>query len=834
VVANSEVLTDARRAEALRAGQSQILEKIATDAGLEDTLTSLVRLIESQAEGMLGSILLLDPDGVHLRHGAAPSLPAAYNQAIDGVPIGPRAGSCGTAMYRKQPVIVTDILEDPLWEDYRALALPHGLRACWSTPILSSDGTVLGSFAMYYGTPRSPDAAERQLIDLAIHLAGIAIQHSLARETLLESRRQYQALIGSIDGIVWEADATTFRFTFVSPQAERVLGYPVAEWLDQPSFWRDHIHPDDTGWAVAYCVSATQEMRDHDFEYRMVAADGRVVWLRDIVSVVVEQGVVTKLRGVMIDVTGSKRAEEARRQAEEKYRSIVENAVEGIFQSTPAGRFLTANPAMARICGFESPEELFAADPTDLAAQLYIEPARRVELIRELEAHDVVRGFELQIRRRDGSTAWLSETIWVARDPSGAITHYTGMVEDVTGQRRAAEVRALIETRLRQAQKLEAIGQLAGGVAHDFNNILTAILGVADLLLLDLAPDDRRRADVREILDAARRAAALTRQLLAFSRQQVLRLERLDLNLLVTDGERLLRRVIGEDIHITTALDPGLGTIEADPGQLEQVLLNLAVNARDAMPNGGTVTIRTLNTELDATHGAPEFEVIPGPYVLLVVTDTGTGMDRDTQSHLFEPFFTTKGPGKGTGLGLATVYGIVKQNRGYIWVSSQPGQGATFKIYLPRIQAPATRRRAAPDPVVQGGTEVILLVEDEELVRRVAQRALERNGYTVVSASNGTEALAMLRQPETAIDLVVTDLVMPEMGGYRLFEILRHEGRTVKWLFMSGFSDGDRQERQRSEPELPFLQKPWTIDGLLRKVREVLETEPLGERAPEE
>ena len=822
-------VTDQSRAEALSVGQSRILEKIATDAGLEDTLTSLVLLIESQAEGMLGSILLLDQDGVHVRHGAAPSLPAAYNQAIDGVPIGPRAGSCGTAMYLKQPVTVTDILEDPLWEDYRALALTHRLRACWSTPILSSDGSVLGSFAMYYRTPRSPGAAERQLIDLASHLAGIAIQHARARETVLASRRRYEALLASIDGIVWEADAATFRFTFVSAQAERILGYPVAEWLGQPNFWRDRIHPDDADRTVAYCVKATREMRDHDFEYRAVAADGRVVWLRDIVSVVVEQGVATKLRGVMVDITKRKRAEESRRQTEEKYRSIVENAVEGIFQSTPDGRFLTANPAMARICGFESPEEMLTG-VADIASQLFVEPARRAELIRELEAHDVVRGFEMQHRRRDGSTAWVSETAWVTRDASGAITHFTGMVTDVTEHKQTVEVRGRLEAQLRQAQKMEAVGRLAGGIAHDFNNILTAILGVADLLLLDLAPDDRHRTDVMEILDAGKRAAALTSQLLAFSRQQVLTLERLDLNALVTDGERLLRRVIGENIQITTALDPALGTIEADPGQLEQVLLNLAVNARDAMPNGGTLTIGTTNVELDATHGEAAFEVTPGPYVMLAVTDTGVGMDRDTQAHMFEPFFTTKETGKGTGLGLATVYGIVKQNRGYIWVHSQAGQGTTFKIYLPRIQAVATPQGADPDRAVGGGTEVILLVEDEDSVRRVAQRALERNGYTVVVASNGKEALAILRHGEAAIDLVVTDLVMPEMGGNRLYEILRDEGRTVKCLFMSGFSEGDRQERHRFDGELPFLQKPWTVESLLRKVREVLATVPPGER----
>ena len=816
-------VTDPKWAEALLAGQNRILEKIATDASPGDTLTSLVLFMESQAEGMLGSILLLDEDGVHIRHGAAPSLPAAYVQAINGVPIGPRVGSCGTAMYLKQPVSVTDILEDPLWEDYRALARLHGLRACWATPILSADGTVLGSFAMYYRVPRSPTAAEHQLIDITIHLAGIAIQHELAREKVLASRRQYEALIGSIDGIVWEADATTFQFTFISPQAERILGYPVAKWLGQPTFWRDHIHRDDTEWAVAYCVNATREMRDHDLEYRMMAADGRVVWLRDIVSVVVEQGTVTKLRGVMMDITESKRVEEARRHAEEKYRSIVEHSVEGIFQSTPAGRFLTVNPAMARICGFDSQEEMLAA-VSDIGQQLYVEPARRAELVRELEKHGVVRDFELQIRRWDGSIAWISETSWVARDASGAIMHYEGRASDVTEKKHIEKERVQLETRMRQAQKMEAVGRLAAGVAHDFNNLLTAILGVVDLLLLDLAPDDRRGTDLMDIREAASRAAALTSQLLAFSRQQVLVLQRLDLNAIVTNGERLLRRVLGENIQITTTLDPDLGSIEADQGQLAQVFLNLAVNARDAMPNGGALTIATRNVELDAPHSEERFEVKPGPYVMLTVTDTGVGMDRDTQVHLFEPFFSTKEAAKGTGLGLATVYAIVKQSHGYIWVSSEPGQGTTFKVYLPRIAGAPAGHKTEPDQPVRGGTEVILLVEDEDSVRNVARRALERSGYTVVSASNGHEALAIVRQGETVIDLVVTDIVMPEMGGYDLYEILQAEGTAVKCLLMSGFSERDRHGRGVVGRQIPYLQKPWTLESLLRTVRDLLDT----------
>ncbi|MBI2614851.1 MAG: response regulator [Gemmatimonadetes bacterium] len=390
------------------------------------------------------------------------------------------------------------------------------------------------------------------------------------------------------------------------------------------------------------------------------------------------------------------------------------------------------------------------------------------------------------------------------------------IVEDITERRR-------LEAQLRQAQKMEAIGRLAGGVAHDFNNILTAILGVSDLLLQDLGPDDPRRTDILEIHDAGKRAAALTRQLLAFSRQQRLIPERLDLNALVTNAERLLRRVIGEDIQVKTALDPALGSVEADPGQLEQVLLNLAVNARDAMPNGGALTISTANVELDKTYGEQHFEVRAGSYVMLAVTDTGVGMDRDTQAHLFEPLFTTKEAGKGTGLGLATVYGIVKQSGGYIWVYSEPGEGSTLKIYLPRIDGEAVPRSAEPDQAVRGGTEVILLVEDEEPVRRLAQRVLEGVGYTVLGASNGEEARAIFGQREADIALVVTDLVMPRMGGHLLYETLRDEGKTVKCLFVSGYSEREGHERRVLEGESPFLPKPWTVESLLRKVREVLD-----------
>ena len=393
------------------------------------------------------------------------------------------------------------------------------------------------------------------------------------------------------------------------------------------------------------------------------------------------------------------------------------------------------------------------------------------------------------------------------------------------GARKAAE-EALrqSEEQLRQAQKIEAVGRLASGVAHDFNNILTVITGHSELLLRQLDADDPRRKNAEQIEKAAYRAAALTRQLLTFSRKQVIEPRVLKLNAIILNIEKMLRRLIGEDIEFCTVLDSAAGHIKADPGQIEQVIMNLAVNARDAMPNGGKLTVTTANTTLDKKHLNNFPDLCAGDYVMLTIADTGTGMSEEVKAHLFEPFFTTKPPGKGTGLGLATCFGIVKQSTGHINVHSELGRGTTFKIYFPQVQSALESPRVRIMPTeATGGNETVLLVEDEPVVRELAVATLREKGYTVVEAVNGEEGLRMARQHDGKIDLVLTDVVMPVMGGKEMADALRTSHPDTKVLFTSGYTEDALGHHGVLRPGILFLQKPYMTATLARKVREVLD-----------
>ena len=384
--------------------------------------------------------------------------------------------------------------------------------------------------------------------------------------------------------------------------------------------------------------------------------------------------------------------------------------------------------------------------------------------------------------------------------------------------------RKQLEQQLRQAQKMEAIGQLTGGIAHDFNNMLTVILGYSELLLKSLPTDAPLRDHVEQVKEAGERASLLTKQLLAFSRKQVLQPKVLDLNAVLTNMDRMLQRMIGEDITLVAVPSPGLWRVYADPSQVEQVMMNLAVNARDAMRNGGKVTIETANVELDDAYAREHVSVQPGPYVMLAVSDTGCGMDAETQARIFEPFFTTKEPGKGTGLGLSTVYGIVKQSRGYIWVYSEVGRGTAFKIYLPRGEGAVetVEPGVAPAKTVRG-SETILLAEDDHAVRALLRSTLQEHGYTVLEAHHGKHAIQVCEQHAGPIHLLVTDVVMPEMSGREVAEHLKPSRPNMKVLFMSGYTDKAIVHHGELDPGTAFLQKPFTPDALASKVREVLD-----------
>jgi len=639
----------------------------------------------------------------------------------------------------------------------------------------------------------------------------------------IESQSQrLNTIVANVPGVVWEAwgepGAATQRIDFVSDYVETMLGYSVEEALSTPDFWRSMVHPDDRERTVEAAATDFAHGRSDRLEFRCIAKDGRVLWVESNSTVIVNRkGQPLGRRGVLIDITERKQAEAAHRQAEEKYRSIFENAVEGIYQATPEGRLTSVNPSMVRILGYDSQEELIT-HRMESESQYYVDQNFHENLTATLAEKGVVMGFECEVYRKDLSKVWVSLNIRAIRDESGQLLLHEGSVEDITE-------RKSLEEQFRQAQKMDAVGKLAGGVAHDFNNLLTAIIGYSDMNLRHLQPEDPGRSDIEEIKKAGVRASALTRQLLAFSRKQVLQPKVFDLNHTISEMYKMLKRLIGEDIQLETVLDPALGSVKADPGQVEQVLLNLAVNARDAMPDGGKVTIETANVDLDEQYASNYVTVKASPHVMVAISDTGCGMDKQTQAHIFEPFFTTKPVGQGTGLGLSTVYGIVKQSGGSIWVYSEVGKGTTIKIYFPRVDRETRQSdRTSTLTGLPRGTETILLVEDDETVRKMTSTALRTLGYYVLEAANGEAALFICEHSKgEAINLLLTDVVMPEMNGCELARRLAGMRPRMRALYMSGYAPNAIVQHGVLDGSLSFLQKPFTPSALAQKVREVLD-----------
>ena len=507
-----------------------------------------------------------------------------------------------------------------------------------------------------------------------------------------------------------------------------------------------------------------------------------------------------------------KRNEQALRRSEARYRSLVHSSVYGIYRSSLEGRFLDVNPALINMLGYGSTDEVLLLDPEK---DVFANPAEHAHLIQEFRRTGRLDGMEVKWKRKDKATITVrisGRAVSSADEPADVLE---AIAEDVTDRR-------ALEEQFRQAQKMEAVGRLAGGVAHDFNNLLMVISGYAEVLLARLSPDNPLYEKGKAIQQAADRATTLTRQLLAFSRKQLLELKIVDVNAIVQDMERLLRPLIGENVELITSLSPQAVHTRADAGQLEQVLMNLVVNAKDAMPDGGRLTIQTQISPVDGHHRGEQQFIRPGKYIHLSVSDTGMGMDKETQSRIFEPFFTTKEKGKGTGLGLSTVYGIVKQTGGYVMVQSEPGQGTTFHIYLPQVNG-APEKQSAPIPdASRGGTETILLVEDEESVRQLVRDTLDARGYHVLEAESGEAGLAVADGFKGTIDLVITDVVMPGISGRELVEQLAKSRPTTKVLYLSGYTEDAIVNDGSIEPGTAFLQKPFSLQSLSRKVREVL------------
>ncbi|MBI4566540.1 MAG: response regulator [Planctomycetes bacterium] len=508
-----------------------------------------------------------------------------------------------------------------------------------------------------------------------------------------------------------------------------------------------------------------------------------------------------------------KKAEEAVRERESRLRRIVDSNIAGIFFWDLNGKVVEANDAFLKMTGY-TPEDLRAGrlDWKAMTPPEYLE--RDARAVEELKTKGAVTPYEKEYLRKDGSPF---PVLLGFAAFEGGMDRGVGFVLDLSQRKN-------LEDQLRQAQRMEVVGRLAGGVAHDFNNLLTPILGLSDLILGQIKPDDPVRSDIEEIKKAGQRAARLTRQLLAFSRKQVLQPRVVDLNESVQEMQMLLGRLIGEDVTLSLQLSPEGGRVKVDPGQMEQVIMNLAINARDAMPQGGKLTIETRRVFLDEEYAGRHVGVVPGYHVVLIVSDTGTGMDKETMGHLFEPFFTTKPQGKGTGLGLATVYGIIKQSGGHIWAYSEPKRGSTFKVYLPEARdEKASRVVSTETRSYSKASETILLLEDDDALRGFACRVLRMRGFTVLEAGSGEDAIKISITHPGPIDLLLTDIVMPEMNGPEVARQIRKVRKGIRVLYMSGYSENAIVHQGVLEPGTSLLEKPFSLQALARKVREVLD-----------
>jgi len=793
---------------------------------------------------------------------------------------------------------------------------------------------------------------------------------------LRRSRKQYQDLVDSIEGIVWEGDAASRLIGFVSQKAESITGYPLERWLKEEDFFISMIDEDDREMFLGHMDAARNALKNCDLEYKIITADGRRLWIRNSISVALDEDQRVRIRGIITDVTRKSEAKEALRISEEKFSKAFRSSPQSMMiSSLTDGRYIDVNDSFLMLTGYRREEVI---GRTSIELNVWPAPGDRERFLRQLDVDGAVRNFETAYCRKSGDRGIVllsSEVINLegeecllsiaaditerkkaedrvlsiakgvsattgeeffrsvvrqialtlqadysfvgelaeARSTSAKLVAMFGdgnyvdcpeygladtpcekvfsgkqcsypksvqttfpndqMLKDLgiegyvgsplfdsagkamglmgllyrepvrnlqvvestlqifatrvaseLERKRAEQALRKAEEQLRQSQKMEAIGRLAGGVAHDFNNLLTAIIGYAEVGMMRLNQSDPLYSILEEIIKAGDRASTLTSQLLAFSRKQMLQMKVLDLSAVVSDMEQLLKRLIGEDIDLITNRRDEIGMVKADRGQIEQVVMNLVINSRDAMPGGGTLTIETANVELEESDVSAHPDTLPGSYVLLAVSDSGHGMDAETLTRIFEPFFTTKSRGRGTGLGLSTVYGIIKQSGGDVWVESEPGRGTTFRIFMPRVEQLEEDAESNSVRVEAGrGSETVLVVEDEEMVRKLTCQTLVINGYNVLEAPNPGSALLICEQHQGKIDLLVTDVVMPQMNGRELADRLAPLRPDMKVLYMSGYTDNIVYQQMDWSSRLKFIQKPFSPHNLLRKVRELLD-----------
>jgi PAS domain S-box-containing protein len=659
-------------------------------------------------------------------------------------------------------------------------------------------------------------AAAGTLISLAIlyarqHRAIDDLKAQLERQTraLADVERQRELLFLSNPYPMWTYDRVSLRFLDVNRAAIQSYGFSREEFL---AMKLTEIRPPEDAPALLEMIAREHPEFIRPGVWRHRRKDGSIMLVTVAACQYEEEGQSRELV-VVVDITEKCRMEEALRASEASLKALVDNAPFGIAQSSlDDNRLTTVNPALLDMLGGYTEQE---AKKLQIATQVYADAKERDRLIEVLRRSGKVNGWETSFKRLDGILVPVRITGVLNGSGNGTPEFFSTYVEDLTQQ-------STLEQQVRQVQKLEAVGRLAGGMAHDFNNILVVIKLSTDMLLSQVMPGSPYSKPLLQISHAADRAAALTKQMLAFGRQQIMQPRIINLNLVVSETTHMLRRLIGEDINLVTDLADTVENTKLDPDQVTQVILNLAVNARDAMPNGGTLHLETSSVSLDDAYAKEHRPVRPGRYVMMAVSDTGTGIDRSIVPRIFDPFFTTKEVGKGTGLGLSIIYGIVKQSGGYIWVYSEPGHGTTFKLYFPATTASLDRATLRAESTAHPSGQMVLVVDDEANIRSNVSDCLQQLGYQVLAAETARSALKICEDREGNVDLVLTDLVMPGQNGYELASDLARQFPSVPILFMSGYTEDDTSRREILLRGNSFLQKPFSVADLASAVHDAL------------
>jgi PAS domain S-box-containing protein len=811
-------ITQRKRAEAERSVMFEIIQGSITTRNLDEFL----ELIHES----LGKVLYAENCFVGLYDETTRLMHFEYwaDQADPlPPPQSPGKGFSSYVLRTNHPLLLSEEVRARLYASGEVEKSGRTSAAWLGVPLRMSEKALGVLVVQHYEDPDAFSQRDLEFLSSVGDQIALAIERKRAEEALRQSEGQLAeaqrlAHIGS-----WNWDLKKQKLTW-SDEHHRIFGIQRAEVdLDYDTIVAQTIHPEDQALVRSAVEKTLATGESFSFYYRIIRPNGEERIIQSTGSVETdEQQQPVRMFGTAQDVTEPRRIEQELRQSEERYRDLVENAHDIIYSHDLEGNYTSLNKAGQAITGYTRDEAL-ALNLTNTVAPDFLEKAK--DMTRRKLAGEDVTAYEMVILAKDGHRVAVEANTKLIFSDEGLAVGVQGIARDVTERKRMEEALRASEDQLRQSQKLEAIGQLAGGVAHDFNNLLTVIGGYSSILLGKLPPESPYRGSIEEIKKAGDRASGLTRQLLAFSRKQILQPKVLDLNLVVTDLEKMVRRLIGEDIDLLTLTYPVLGKVKADPGQIEQVLMNLIVNARDAMPKGGKLTIETRNVVISEDY-AQRHATTAGRYVMLGVSDTGCGIDPEVKPRVFEPFFTTKGSGKGTGLGLATVYGIVRQSGGNIWVYSEVDRGTTFKIYLPRVDEALEGEDTTISRTVPQGTETVLLVEDEEQVRAILKHILEDQGYCVLSASNGEEALTISQDLGREIELMITDVVMPQMSGRELAERVLELRPMLPVLFMSGYTDDAIVRHGLLDQKLNFIQKPFDSAGVARKVREVLDSQP--------